>query len=63
MYHTYNYEHLWFVDVISWPKVNKWKWIVLEKKLNLKIGHEEQNILIKYNFSNRKFAWQLELHL
>ncbi len=48
---TYNYEHVWFVDVISWTKANKWKWIVLEKKLNLKIKHTLLVLLGAFQFS------------
>ncbi len=49
--YLYNYEHVWFIDATSWTWANKWKGMVSKKFEKLKIGHEEQEIVIKHNFS------------
>jgi hypothetical protein len=49
--YIYNYEYVWFIDANSWTWANKWKGMVSKKLEKLKIGHEEQKIVLKHNIS------------
>ncbi len=60
--YMYNYEHVWFIDATPWTWANKWKGMMSKKLEKLKIGHEEQEIVIKHNFNTNDAKVLAKLH-